>query len=171
MRRTSFLIGSLLLGMASLLWMVPGVLARGGGGGGGHGGGAHGGGAHGGHGGHHGHGGGFYGSYGGYGYPYYGYGSGYAGYDYPEDYVTDDGQPVHVTVQVPADAQVWFNGVKTHLTGTTRKFVSPPMAPGNYRYEIRASWAGQNQTREVTVHPGDDIKVQFKGKTAPATAP
>jgi len=167
--------------MAALLWVaVPGVLARGGGGGGGGhggGGGGHGGGGHGGHGGHngnHGHGGGFYGGgfYGGYGgYGYGGYGYGYAGYDYPEGYVTDDGQPIHVTIQVPADAQVWFNGVKTHLTGTTRKFVSPPLAPGDYLYEIRASWAGQDQTRALTVHPGDAINVEFKSKTAPATPP
>jgi len=150
---------------------------------GGHGGG-HGGGGHGGHnGGHNNHGrgfggGGFYGFYGGYGYGGYGYGGygyggyghGYAGYDYP-DYVTDDGAPVHVTVQVPADAEVWFNEVKTQQTGTTRRFVSPPLAPGNYRYDIRASWGSRSETRQVTVHPGDDISVQFKSKTAPAAAP
>ena len=37
---------------------------------------------------------------------------------------------VHVTVRAPKDAEVWFGGQKTRQTGAVRRFVSPPLTPG-----------------------------------------
>jgi len=128
-----------------------------------------------------------YGGYGGYGNGY-GYGGGGYGYGYPDynggynpGYYDNDSygippypapaqQPAHLTVTVPANADVYFNGIKTQETGTVRRFVTPPLVPGNYQYDIRATWMenGQQQTqeRQVTVHPGEDVAVNFR--TAPA---
>lgn len=50
-------------------------------------------------------------------------------------------QPVYVNVQVPANAEVWIDGAKTSQTGPVRRFVSPPLTPGQaYTYELTASW-------------------------------
>src|SRR5262249_31075720 len=47
----------------------------------------------------------------------------------------------HLTVRVPADARVWFDGAATTSTGPVRQFPSPPLTPGKrYSYEVRASW-------------------------------
>jgi uncharacterized protein (TIGR03000 family) len=56
---------------------------------------------------------------------------------------------VPIELQVPADAQVWFNGEKTTQTGTLRHFVSPPLTVGRqYTYEVRAAW--KESGREIT---------------------
>src|SRR4051812_34185215 len=36
----------------------------------------------------------------------------------------------HVTVRVPADANVWFENLPTTSTGPVREFNSPPLSPG-----------------------------------------
>jgi uncharacterized protein (TIGR03000 family) len=55
----------------------------------------------------------------------------------------------HVTVRVPAGAQVWFDDRATTQTGTFRQYQSPPLTPGeHYTYEVRARW--QQDGREVT---------------------
>lgn len=72
----------------------------------------------------------------------------------------------HVTIQVPADAQLWVNGVLTSPTGPIRYLDSPPLAPGvAYQYLVQASW-NQNgnpvrQSREVPVSAGSSIRVTF----------
>src|SRR5262245_54581687 len=54
-----------------------------------------------------------------------------------------------ITVKVPADAVVSFNGETTSPTGTVRQYSSPPLEPGRtYSYEVRASW--QEDGRAVT---------------------
>src|SRR5262249_34540729 len=47
----------------------------------------------------------------------------------------------HVTVRVPANAQLWFEGSPTTSTGPVREFQSPPLRPGRYTYAIRARWS------------------------------
>jgi uncharacterized protein (TIGR03000 family) len=75
----------------------------------------------------------------------------------------------HVTVRVPANAQVWFGGSVTTSTGSVREFQSPPLSPGRYTYEIRARWTEdgrditQNQT--VAVSPGAHVTVDFPVRT------
>jgi uncharacterized protein (TIGR03000 family) len=174
--------------LAALLWVALPATAEARGGGGGHGGGGHGGGHHGG--GHHGggshhrgnfHRGIFYGGSFGYG-GYSGYGGwGYWDYAYPDgDYdeaeeITAE-QSAHLVVTVPPDADVYFDNYKTTQSGATRQFVTPPLAPGNYQYHIRATWMDNgrrvDQTQNVTIHPGDEIRVNFlPTRSPPANQP
>ncbi len=77
--------------------------------------------------------------------------------------------PVSVSVRVPANAEVWFNGSKTTQTGARREFRSPPVPPGDgYGYEIRARWQSPNgtvdQTRTVRVRAGQHVIVDFAAR-------
>jgi uncharacterized protein (TIGR03000 family) len=140
----------------------------------------------------------YYGSYGYYPYYYnsYPYGSGY--YDsyqgvapvYPDSYsastTPDVGyqsfyppatvQPdtiAHITVNVPAGAQLSFDGAPTTTTGPVRQFDSPALTPGSrYSYEVQARWNenGQEvtQTQQVAVTAGVRVSVSFP--VAPTTA-
>jgi uncharacterized protein (TIGR03000 family) len=84
----------------------------------------------------------------------------------------------HVTVKVPADAQLWFEGKATTSTGAVREFESPPLAPGRrYSYEVRARWNENGheitQTQKVAVTAGARVNVEFperSGTAAPAAA-
>jgi uncharacterized protein (TIGR03000 family) len=73
---------------------------------------------------------------------------------------------VHVTVRSPADAEVWFGGQKTRQTGTVRRFVSPPLTPGQeYTYEVVARWMDKGrqvvQSRHIDVSAGSSKVVDF----------
>jgi uncharacterized protein (TIGR03000 family) len=47
----------------------------------------------------------------------------------------------HISLRVPADAQVWFDGKATTQAGTVREFDSPPLTPGKgFVYEVRVRW-------------------------------
>jgi len=114
--------------------------------------------------------------YGGYGWP------GWGGYDYPYAYsypsYTDDSggavyapsytdvvpytdrlpsqtdNRVHLAVMVPdPSAEVQINGVNMSGTGMERDFVSPPIGPGHYTYNVQASWMenGQRVTKDESV--------------------
>jgi uncharacterized protein (TIGR03000 family) len=72
----------------------------------------------------------------------------------------------HVTVTVPADAEVWFNGTKMAQTGAVRGYETPPLATGTwYFYEVQAQWKENGkevkQTQDVRVWPGAEVKVDF----------
>jgi uncharacterized protein (TIGR03000 family) len=59
-----------------------------------------------------------------------------------------------VSVHVPSDAEVWFDGKSTKQHGDVREFQSPPLPVGSlYHYKIRARWneGGRivDQTRTV----------------------
>ena len=124
------------------------------------------------------------GSYHGYVPYYYGYSPGYYPYSapavgyqayYPPDTAEGPTAPaapagvdrvVHFDVRVPADAAIWFDGVKTTQNGSAREFVSPPLAPGReYTYEIRARWKMEgrevSQSQRVTVRAGERVSVSF----------
>jgi uncharacterized protein (TIGR03000 family) len=88
--------------------------------------------------------------------------------------------PALVSVRVPADAEVWFDGDKTEQNGAYRLFTSPPLHQDqSYSYQIRAHWRenGQDmdQTRTVPVHAGDRVTVNFltpaSSKAPPAKLP
>src|SRR5262249_43250190 len=71
-----------------------------------------------------------------------------------------------ITMIVPADAEVSFDGSPTTPTGTERVFASPPLTPGSrYSYSIRARWTANgrpvDQTRTVPVTAGANIRVDF----------
>jgi uncharacterized protein (TIGR03000 family) len=72
----------------------------------------------------------------------------------------------HITATVPADAEIWINGVETQTTRTVRQFQSPPLTPGNrYGYEIRARWSENGrevtQTQKIAVTAGSQTRVTF----------
>jgi uncharacterized protein (TIGR03000 family) len=71
----------------------------------------------------------------------------------------------HLIVNVPTDADLWFNGSKVTSAGSAREFHSSPLSPGRYSYEIRARWAENGhdvtQTQTVIVTPGEHVKVNF----------
>jgi uncharacterized protein (TIGR03000 family) len=76
------------------------------------------------------------------------------------------GGQAYVTVVVPVDAAVFFDGEATSLTGGTRTFVSPPLEKGKkYRYEVTAKWKANGkqveQTRTVPVTAGARVSVNF----------
>ncbi len=73
---------------------------------------------------------------------------------------------VLISVSVPADAEIWFDGSKTVQTGTLRRFVSSPIVPGHdYAYEVTAKWKEDGrevtQSRRVLVHAGESVNVIF----------
>jgi uncharacterized protein (TIGR03000 family) len=76
--------------------------------------------------------------------------------------------PVLIEVHVPsAEAEVWFDGVKTTQTGTLRSFLSPSLAPGGtFTYTVRARWTEDGrpveQTRRISVQAGHQQTVDFR---------
>jgi uncharacterized protein (TIGR03000 family) len=71
-----------------------------------------------------------------------------------------------VTVTVPADAAVYFDGVPTTETGTERTYKTPPLKKGtNFYYSLRARWTENGQpvdrTRKVIVKAGAHVRVDF----------
>jgi uncharacterized protein (TIGR03000 family) len=71
-----------------------------------------------------------------------------------------------VVVILPADAELWFDGVKTVQKGGTRMFASPPLTPGKTStYQVRAAWTidgfTTNQTYSVSVEAGKRSTVNF----------
>jgi uncharacterized protein (TIGR03000 family) len=98
------------------------------------------------------------------------YSSGYQGFQPPSTVNpnTATAQPdltAHVTVIVPADAELWVDGSKTTSRGSVREFQSPPLEPGRYAYDFRAHWMENGremtQTQTVAVSPGAHITVDF----------
>jgi uncharacterized protein (TIGR03000 family) len=71
----------------------------------------------------------------------------------------------HISVTVPEDAEIWFDGTATTSTGTVRQFNSPPLTPGNHSYGIRARWTENGravtQTQRVEVAAGAHVNVGF----------
>jgi uncharacterized protein (TIGR03000 family) len=71
-----------------------------------------------------------------------------------------------ITVIVPADAELFFDGSPTTQTGSQREFMTPPLAAGaHYSYSLRARWTADGrpveQTRTVPVSPGAQVRVDF----------
>jgi uncharacterized protein (TIGR03000 family) len=99
-------------------------------------------------------------------------GSSYQSFSPPAITTTPSDTIAHVTVNVPTDAQVWFNNTMTTPTGAVREFSSPALTPGSrYTYDIQARW--KENSREVTqaqrieVAAGVHVSVSFFA--APAT--
>jgi uncharacterized protein (TIGR03000 family) len=72
--------------------------------------------------------------------------------------------PIHL--QVPAQAQVWFDNVPTTQTGPAREFLAPPLTPGHqYNYTVRATWreGGREVQRQqlITFTAGDPVSIDF----------
>jgi uncharacterized protein (TIGR03000 family) len=79
-----------------------------------------------------------------------------------------------ITILVPADAELFFNGAPTAQRGTERLFVTPPLEVGKkYQYDVLARWQQngrpREQTKQVLVSAGARIRVDFLA--APADNP
>lgn len=125
--------------------------------------------------------------YGGYGYPTF---SGYGSYPYYDNgladpassnfydavpaapagpqpqYTNSEDNTAHVRVVVPdPNAVVKVDGQPTESGGTVRNFQSPPLSPGNYSYEVKATWNANGkpvtETHTVKVQPGAEALVTF----------
>src|SRR5262245_8976811 len=71
-----------------------------------------------------------------------------------------------ITIIVPADAEVFFDGSPTKEKGRERLYVTPPLVVGKpYSYEIRARWQADGkpveQTRTVAVTGGARVRADF----------
>jgi uncharacterized protein (TIGR03000 family) len=88
----------------------------------------------------------------------------------PPAIVTPADTSAYISVNVPAGAEIWFDGTPTSSTGTVRQFNSPPLTPGNHSYEIRARWSDDGrevtQTQRVEVTPGAHVNVSFPAPSA-----
>jgi uncharacterized protein (TIGR03000 family) len=79
----------------------------------------------------------------------------------------------YITLMVPPNAEVWFEGKKTTVTGTVREFRSPPLDPGyQYSYDVRVNWRhggeDMSQTRQVIVTAGANVALDFLQPPPPA---
>jgi uncharacterized protein (TIGR03000 family) len=74
-----------------------------------------------------------------------------------------------ITVQVPADADLWIDTHKMTAQGPQRVFVSPVLATkGDHHYDIRARWRSKEggeieRTRRVYFRAGEQLVVDFQG--------
>jgi uncharacterized protein (TIGR03000 family) len=71
-----------------------------------------------------------------------------------------------IWLRVPRDAQVWFNGQETKLTGRHRRFFSPTLTPGRtYTYKIRVRWMKDGQAvvdeRDIEFRAGESLPIDF----------
>ncbi|HWG42121.1 MAG TPA: TIGR03000 domain-containing protein [Gemmataceae bacterium] len=71
-----------------------------------------------------------------------------------------------ITVLVPADAKVFFDGESTTQTGSERLYITPRLKAGkNYQYELVARWQENGretkQSRRVTVTGDGSARVNF----------
>jgi uncharacterized protein (TIGR03000 family) len=71
-----------------------------------------------------------------------------------------------VTVRVPPDAEVWFDGKRTTQRGEDRVYQSPPLrGDTSYTYDVRARWSengkATDETRHITVHANGRTEVDF----------
>ncbi len=79
----------------------------------------------------------------------------------------------HLTVTVPAGAQLWVDDSPTTSTGPVRQFASPPLKPGvSYTYTVHARWDDNgravDQTRDVEVTAGASVNVRFPASVGTA---
>jgi len=88
----------------------------------------------------------------------------------------DAANSAQLTIQLPADAELWFGTVLTRQQGSERQFVSPPLQSGTaYVYDLRARWMENGQVverrQQVQVRSGERVRVNFAGEKVPAPEP
>jgi uncharacterized protein (TIGR03000 family) len=83
----------------------------------------------------------------------------------PNAAATPADSSAHITVKLPADAALTFNGFRTASTGTVREFTTPSLAPGRYSYDVQARWQEDGHTvtqqKQVLVAPGARVELDF----------
>jgi uncharacterized protein (TIGR03000 family) len=76
----------------------------------------------------------------------------------------------YIDVRVPANAELWVEGVKTRQKGRVRRFVSPPLTSGrDFAYNVRVTWTanGKKVTKRqrVVVRAGDWVRLNWATPT------
>jgi uncharacterized protein (TIGR03000 family) len=75
------------------------------------------------------------------------------------------GETAQITVLVPDDAEVYFDGTETNKTGIERVFTTQPVGKGTFSHTIRARWTQDglpvDKTIKVSFRAGDKIRVDF----------
>jgi uncharacterized protein (TIGR03000 family) len=78
----------------------------------------------------------------------------------------EDQNAARISVVVPPNAQVFFDGEKTSQRGQFRRFVTPALDPGqSYTYDIKAVWDENGnkveRSRKVHVRASQQSSVDF----------
>jgi uncharacterized protein (TIGR03000 family) len=83
-----------------------------------------------------------------------------------------------IELEVPDEAEVYFDGEKTKQTGRLRRFLTPPLsAGGRYTYEVRVVWkegeGERTETRRLSFGAGESVSASFRaaGTTAGLEGP
>jgi uncharacterized protein (TIGR03000 family) len=72
-------------------------------------------------------------------------------------------EPIRITVLVPADAQVEFDGHMTSSGGATRRYETPPLPVGKeHAYVVAVTSQGKTNTRKITVRFGAENTFDFR---------
>jgi uncharacterized protein (TIGR03000 family) len=73
---------------------------------------------------------------------------------------------VRLEVYLPECARLFIEGQEMNSQGPKRRFVSPPLSPGKYAYNIKAIVPGPNGpqtvTRRIDVRPGDFESIDLR---------
>jgi uncharacterized protein (TIGR03000 family) len=80
--------------------------------------------------------------------------------------MTEGGSPARVRVKLPADAELFVDGVRVPLTSEVRSFQTPKLEAGrSYFYMLKADVVRNGRTvsssKRVTVEPGKETNVEF----------
>jgi uncharacterized protein (TIGR03000 family) len=73
-----------------------------------------------------------------------------------------------IQLTVPANAEVWLDGHKTHQAGAGRSFITPPIQPGkSFSYDFRVRWTTAagivvDVTRPIQVRAGRQTMIRFE---------
>jgi uncharacterized protein (TIGR03000 family) len=71
--------------------------------------------------------------------------------------------PISITVRVPADARVEFDGHKTSTGGESRRYETPPLPVGKeHSYELAITSRGKTTTRKINVRFGAENTFDFR---------
>lgn len=76
------------------------------------------------------------------------------------------GQRAEIVLNVPLDANIFVDGQRIVSSGTTRRFVTPPLAPGRrYFYDVKVTWMDGSRAREskrhVSFQPGERVALTY----------
>jgi uncharacterized protein (TIGR03000 family) len=74
--------------------------------------------------------------------------------------------PATVEVRLPAEAELWFDGMPTAQTGARRVFATPPLSPGTaYQYNVLARWRGGGRSvvrsQRVVIRAGETVTLDL----------